>query len=400
MQKTIFYSWQSDLPNNTNRTFIESCLEKVIKDLKKDTFFPYEVLIAQDTREETGTPDIANTIFNKIDKSSIFVADISITNKHDKKRKTPNPNVLVELGYAAKTLGWDKIICLYNLDYGDFKDLPFDLRQRRPLEYSINKENKAKMKSKISKILMKSIQKMNSTGSLENIVDEFIKVQIDTQILTIIRHLFRIFYGYKVLISFERINKFLNMNDTEFYDILVSNSFLGFFVFKDWEINKRNIKELAEKSLSSNYQNIEYSNIIIELSRWVGSFNKFNKLRSTPDLFECIEDVNDKKLKAVAGISVNPKNAKFPDRFMLLFEVENGKYIVIDFGDFIEKPKIEGLIKSYKLNKKYVKSYSKYISDFISIVEKWLDKSNNTFLIDNIEEFELKLFPEHNPPNI
>jgi hypothetical protein len=30
MRVTIFYSWQSDLPNNTNRGFIERALEKAI----------------------------------------------------------------------------------------------------------------------------------------------------------------------------------------------------------------------------------------------------------------------------------------------------------------------------------------------------------------------------------
>lgn len=34
MKRTIFYSWQSDLPNNSNRGFIESCIESSLKDLK------------------------------------------------------------------------------------------------------------------------------------------------------------------------------------------------------------------------------------------------------------------------------------------------------------------------------------------------------------------------------
>ena len=31
MKCTIFYSWQSDLPNKDNRSFIENCIEKAIK---------------------------------------------------------------------------------------------------------------------------------------------------------------------------------------------------------------------------------------------------------------------------------------------------------------------------------------------------------------------------------
>ena len=32
----IFYSWQSDLANSTNRGFIEDCLKKAVKNLKKE----------------------------------------------------------------------------------------------------------------------------------------------------------------------------------------------------------------------------------------------------------------------------------------------------------------------------------------------------------------------------
>ena len=31
--RTVFYSWQSDLPNATNRGFIEDCLERALEDL-------------------------------------------------------------------------------------------------------------------------------------------------------------------------------------------------------------------------------------------------------------------------------------------------------------------------------------------------------------------------------
>ena len=34
MKCTIFYSWQSDLPNKDNRSFIENCIEKSIKKIK------------------------------------------------------------------------------------------------------------------------------------------------------------------------------------------------------------------------------------------------------------------------------------------------------------------------------------------------------------------------------
>jgi len=99
---TIFYSWQSDLPDNTNRHFIQKAIEEAVKSLKKEDVLEVQPVIDRDTRGVPGSPDIADTIFRKIDASQVFVCDISIINKGLQSKPTPNPNVLVELGYAMR----------------------------------------------------------------------------------------------------------------------------------------------------------------------------------------------------------------------------------------------------------------------------------------------------------
>jgi len=136
MATTIFYSWQSDLPNKTNRGFIEDCLGRATKELKATGDLKLDPCIDRDTRNVPGSPDIVATIFDKIDNASIFVCDVSIV--QNQSRPTPNPNVLIELGYAVKALGWDRIICLANEHYGSHNDLPFDLRQRRVRVYDLS----------------------------------------------------------------------------------------------------------------------------------------------------------------------------------------------------------------------------------------------------------------------
>ena len=141
MKCTIFYSWQSDLPNKDNRSFIENCIEKAIKKEKLGFEAGLTVAVDRDTKKTVGTPDIAGIIFDKIAKTDIFICDISIINGNDKGRKCPNPNVLLELGYAVRTLGWDRIICFYNLKYGELKSVPFDLSHRRIFFYNSDNEN-------------------------------------------------------------------------------------------------------------------------------------------------------------------------------------------------------------------------------------------------------------------
>lgn len=141
---TVFYSWQSDIEKKHNRFFIEECLEQAIKKIGKEIKILYN--LDRDTKNTDGTPDIASTIFEKINSCQLFVADITIINSnYQDLRKTPNPNVLVELGYAAGKIGWDKIICIFNSAYGNIEELPFDIKFRRILSYKFNSESDKKL---------------------------------------------------------------------------------------------------------------------------------------------------------------------------------------------------------------------------------------------------------------
>ena len=163
MKNHIFYSWQSDLSNKSNRGFLESCIKDALKELSLSELYDIEFSIDKDTMNETGTPHIAETIFRKIEKSKLFIADVSIINSDYSGRKAPNPNVLIELGYAAKVLGWDKIICIFNTDFGSFDDLPFDIKFRRPLTYSLEGKIKNDEKKRIIQAIKSNIKSFDSS---------------------------------------------------------------------------------------------------------------------------------------------------------------------------------------------------------------------------------------------
>ena len=133
---TVFYSWQSDLPNATNRGLILDALERATKIIRTDDSLAVEPVVDRDTQNVSGAPDIAHTIFQKIEKSAAFVADVSIINP-GLGRPTPNPNVLIELGYALKTLGNPRTVLVANTANGPIESLPFDLRTKRVLSYHL-----------------------------------------------------------------------------------------------------------------------------------------------------------------------------------------------------------------------------------------------------------------------
>lgn len=129
---TIFYSWQSDLPNNTNRGFIQTAIEGALKSLARETSL--EAVLDRDTAGVPGSPSISDSIFQKIEEAAVFVADITPIQKHGD-RAFPNPNVLFEAGFAAKALGSNRVLLLCNTHFGRIEDLPFDLRGRRIIPY-------------------------------------------------------------------------------------------------------------------------------------------------------------------------------------------------------------------------------------------------------------------------
>jgi len=63
-------------------------------------------------------------MFNRIRRSAIFVGDMTLVGTIAKAgsgnlKLVPNPNVLMEMGYAAGTIGWGRIICVMNEHFGE-----------------------------------------------------------------------------------------------------------------------------------------------------------------------------------------------------------------------------------------------------------------------------------------
>ncbi len=135
MKNTVFYSWQSDLPNRTNRSFIQNALHTATKSMLNYKSLSVTPVIDRDTVGLPGSPEIAQAIFSKIDKCMVFVADVSIVGHTNEGKGTPNPNVLIELGYAIRALSENRIILVQNTAFGTPSDLPFDIRTKRILTY-------------------------------------------------------------------------------------------------------------------------------------------------------------------------------------------------------------------------------------------------------------------------
>lgn len=177
MDIKLFYSWQSDLLPKCNRFFIEKCLKQSImtvnkiessKEKLKHLQNEKEIILDQATRNTKGAIDIATTVFNKIERASMFAADVSLIGEIDKKYY-PNSNVLTELGFASSKIGWENMILFFNRNSGSPENLPFDIRGRRLFTFNckenVTSNNLNKEKERICKslniILSEQIEMVN-----------------------------------------------------------------------------------------------------------------------------------------------------------------------------------------------------------------------------------------------
>jgi hypothetical protein len=157
---TLFYSWQNDSPSNTNRNFIKDAAEKAIKNVSVSLELEEALRLDQDTKDIPGAPEIVNTILKKIDGCDIFLPDLTIVAKTNDGKQVPNPNVLIEYGYAMKAIGSERIIAVMNEGYGTAAEgLPFDLRHRRwPIRYSLAPDAKEETRKEQKKNLVSQIE--------------------------------------------------------------------------------------------------------------------------------------------------------------------------------------------------------------------------------------------------
>jgi len=191
MRRTIFYSWQSDLPNRTNRGFIGDCLRRAVEALHSANVVTEGLDIDRDTLNEQGSPDIAATILHKIETCDVFLADVTIVNANapEQYRKMPNPNVLVELGFAAHARSWDRILCVANSAFGSEHDLPFDIRHRRLISYKLpaDAESKDQARKELAGVLTSRIREILS-GNVRLLARELRSLfdQIDAKIMVFV----------------------------------------------------------------------------------------------------------------------------------------------------------------------------------------------------------------------
>jgi hypothetical protein len=169
----VFWSWQNDFEPTLNRQFIREALQHAVDAVGHELGLEAAERPELDhaTKGTRGMVDIGISLFAKISESAIFVADVTPVAVTPGGKAVPNPNVLVELGWALQKPGPDRTIAVLNLGSGwKPDDLPFDIRQKLILTYELEPSADTSSRKKEAKRLAKALTealKTNLQGYLE-----------------------------------------------------------------------------------------------------------------------------------------------------------------------------------------------------------------------------------------
>ena len=107
------------------------------------------------------------------------------------------------------------------------------------------------------------------------------------------------------------------------------NKYLGFQIFKHWEISEKGLHELLRNPFILGKMEDEQ---IISIIKVLKSLRALETIQRIDELYIDTEQ-KAKGYKVQSGIEMNPENKKFPDRHRLLKHLTGDKFVVYDFGD-------------------------------------------------------------------
>ncbi|HWE00891.1 MAG TPA: hypothetical protein VG326_00675 [Tepidisphaeraceae bacterium] len=198
MSFTVFYAWQSDREEKVNHYLIRDALQGAIDAVNADLHIeeapavdalepvtdaaaPSAIEIDWGTKDEPGTPNVAQVIFRKISECGVFLADLTYvgdTISHDDRKKfLPNSNVLIELGLASASVGWQQILLVMNKHFGGAEHLPFDLKNYAfPVTYDLapgaDKKARDAQQKNLTKVLEQKLRIMQKRSVWTKKADE------------------------------------------------------------------------------------------------------------------------------------------------------------------------------------------------------------------------------------
>ncbi len=224
------------------------------------------------------------------------------------------------------------------------------------------------------------ITRKASERHLSKELHEYLKMQIDTELLTILSQLIKSIYSYDIVgVHEKRINDFLRCSQVDIKQQISTNTYIGFQVLKDWSVSISNTKRILENPFTVRNLENDQSINIIRILKSLSSLEVI--LKQNPEIYDFTDQSSD-KYRITKSSNFN-NSTIYPDRYLLLMHIKDDNFIVKDFGDFSLHQE-KHLLNVCTIKKEYIDWYSDIVDSLRLEIRKWFTDSGGEILFNPI----------------
>lgn len=207
---------------------------------------------------------------------------------------------------------------------------------------------------------------------------DYAKMMLDRQMLSIINQLSKLIYQYdKRDASLIGVGALFKLGPQEIRAEIGASNYLGFQVFKNWAASEGELHDILKNALILQRLNDEQIICIITLLKAIRSLES---LQNAKNIY-LISDIDDQRYRIQGGRELNERNSKFPDRYLLLEQLQGDRYLVADFGDF-PAYQLPHLLRRITVTPEFLDTYSEAVYAVIRQIDSWLKLTGGEFLVD------------------
>lgn len=215
-----------------------------------------------------------------------------------------------------------------------------------------------------------------SKSKLNKEIFEYCQIGINNEILLISNQLHKIIHPLQGCKYKNSVFEIFNLSEEQITEILKNNEFLGFQVYKHWEVAIKHLEKLLENPLILKNFDDEIIKCVISILKHI---YRLEIMLGNKDLY--VETGNTStEYTIIKGADINEENKICPDRYLLVKPMKNNHSVIVDFGD-IHKYNIDKCLRIFKLNDKSLSSLALELFLLLKDFKEWNKLTGNQLIM-------------------
>lgn len=215
-----------------------------------------------------------------------------------------------------------------------------------------------------------------SKNKLNKEIFEYCQIGVNNEILSISNQIHKIIHPLKGYKYKDSIFEIFNLSESQLEEILKNNEFLGFQVYKHWEVTINHLEKLLENPLILRNFDDDIIKCVISILKHI---YRLKNLLDGKDLYYDTGKHSTEYI-VVKGTDINKENKLYPDRYLLMKPIDSKHSVVIDFGDIYQYNK-DKYLKVFKINDKYVSILALEICTLLKDFNTWNKLIGNQLIL-------------------